>query len=483
MPATIDGYPVGLRDGDTALMPPRPVTIMVGPVDWFAGGGLLSGIKGATGLPPRNSKARDIVLRESVHVDGMWASAVNMAITKQVALGYQIWDSERSTIRISRAQQLIQSYWPHAIQRGLRDFLTTNGGQVVGIQRVARAPGAKIARLVHLDSLRCYPTYHAQYPILYNTPRGEWRLLADYDVIHLMDMPDSREEIVSGLCAADRAWDTVLKLCAMETYYREKVSGSRNLAIHFVSGISDAQLKDALQAADETKRQQGFVLYRGSTIIPTLALETPPTVVTIPLAEIPDGFVVADERRDAYLRLANAIGIFVGEVQPLSGQGLGTGTQTVVLDEAAEGRGIAAWRAELTQQINERVLPGAVTFAFTNGNDVRDRKARAEADKARIDALKAAVEAGAITPAQMANVLADEEIIPREFVVQDATAGATLDEGDKPETLDAPADLPVVETEPAASLMTTDKADVPDTGVLIDEVLATAREWAQNVLQ
>ena len=474
----IDGYSVGITADDTQVLAPRPVTVMVGPAVW--GAGLLSGIKGATGLPAWGDRRRDQILRESVHLDGMWASAVNMAITKHLALGYQLTDSEDAGRRLSAAQRLVQSYNTVAMAQGLRDYLTTNAGQFIGLERASRGPGAKITRLLHLDSLRCYPTNNPQYPVLYETPRGGWRLLPDYDVIHLVDMPSSetyRQGVIPvGLCAADRVWDTVLKLCAMETYYREKVSGSRNLAIHFIRGVNFQQISDALTSSDEEQSRRGFVLYKGSTIIPLMS-DVELELTTIPLAEIPDGFVVVEERRDAYLRIANGIGMFVGELQPLSGQGLGTGTQTVVLDEAAEGRGLAAWRQAFLEQLNDRVLPPAVTFAWTNTHDVRDRKAKAEADKASIDALAVAVSAGAITAGQMANILADQEIIPREFVAVDATPGGTLSEGDKPL---------VERVQPALTAMEQALATKENRAArLVGDALndRTAWEWAKKALE
>jgi hypothetical protein len=444
--AKVDGYQVGISEGDTLEMAPRPLTIVLGPATW--GAGLLSGIKGATGLPPWGNRSRDLILRQSVHLDGMWASAVNMAITKHVALGYNVADSEDAGRRLSAAQALLKSYDTHAMAQGLRDYLTTNAGQFIGLERASGSRGGRITRLLHLDSLRCYPTNNPDYPVLYQTPIGGYRLLPDSDVIHLVDMA-SREAyrqgvIPVGLCAADRAWDTILKLTAMETYFREKVSGTRNLAIHIVRGLSYQQLNDALASTAEEQDRRGFVVYRGSTIIPVMS-DTEVQLTTIPLAEIPDGFEVDTERRDAYLRIANAIGLPVQDLQPLSGQGLGTGTQTLILSEDAEGRGLASWRQSFAEQINDRALPPQVTFTWTNTNDVRDQKMKAEADKLAADALAVMVTAGAITPAQMANALADAEIIPRAFLQADATPGGTLSEDEKPLT-----DAPLLPTAPPA---------------------------------
>lgn len=479
--ALVDGFQTGITADDILPTPPRPVTFIVGPSAWS--GGLLSGIAGATGLPAAGTKARDAILRASVDLDGMWASAVNMAITKHVALGYQLTDAEDAGRRLNRASDLLHTYDTHAMSQGLRDYLTTNAGQFIGIARATRGPGAQAQALLHLDSQRCYPTNNPAYPVLYETPVGAWRLLADYDVVHLVDMPtpDTRGAVLPvGLCAADRAWATVLKLTAMEVYYREKVSGARNLAIHIVRGLSYQQLSDALTMTDEERERRGFVLYRGSTMIPLMS-DVPLELITIPLAEIPDGFNVTDERRDAYLRIANAIGMFVGELQPLSGQGLGTGTQTIVLDEAAEGRGMAAWRQAFAEQMNDRVLPGPVTFGWTNTNDVRDRKAKADADKATAEALAVMVQSGAITPAQMANVLADAEIIPRAFVPLDATPGGTLSEDDKP----LPERIAPVVAALDGALATKARLDDTEAARLVAAALDDRRawRWAQQALE
>ena len=126
-----DGYPVGLTEDDVA--PSAPLTFVVGPAVGWAG--LLGNVQGATGLPGWGSKARDRILRESVALDGMWASAVNMAITKHVALGYQVADSQDSGRRLSNAQALVKSYGSRGLAQGLRDYLTTNAGQFVGVLR------------------------------------------------------------------------------------------------------------------------------------------------------------------------------------------------------------------------------------------------------------------------------------------------------------------------------------------------------------
>lgn len=410
------------------------VTVVLGPAGWssYFSSGLLDGIKGATGLPIYGSKNADVILSESVMIENMWASAVNSAISKQTALGFTITDTADSARRIKQSQALMLGYdgsFISGLSKHLRDFLTTDNGAFIEIVRQSSAAGSKIVGLKHLDSIRCYRTGDPERPLVYIDSAGAHHLLNYDDVIMLSDMPSSRVEFRGyGVCAARRAWETILKMCALETYVREKVSGARNLAIHIVNGISAQQLEGALASSDNGQKQKGFVVYKGSTIVPMLKNETP-SLVTIPLAEIPDGFNADSERKDAYLRYANALGIFVGEVQPLSGQGLGTGTQSTILDESADGRGLAAWRRAFSHEITHRVFPTQTTFAFA-ASDLKDKKQKADTLAAWAGALKTLIDSQTITPVQALNVLVDGGYMPKEFLPTDSTQGATVSDDD-----------------------------------------------------
>lgn len=411
-----------------------PVTIMLGPSSWggILSSGLLEGVKGATGLPAYGTKAADAILAETPLIENMWASAVNTTLSKQVAIGFQINDRTKNARRIDRAKDLLLNFdgsYSYGLARHVRDYLTTDNGAFIEIVRSSSARGSRIVGLMHLDSLRTYRTNDRDYPVVYQDYRGEFHRLRHEEVIMLSDMPSARiEHRGLGMCAARRAFETILKLTAIETFVREKVSGSRNLAIHIVNGISDMQLRDALSSSDEAQNQRGYVVYKGSTIIPMLRSENP-SVVTIPLAEVPDGFNADSERKDAYLRYANALGVFVGEIQPLSGQGMGTGTQTVVLEEAAEGRGMAAWRKAFTLALSHHVFPSTTTFTFS-ASDVRERKMKMDMMSTAAMAMRNFLDTQVLTGEQVRNYLVDEGVFPREFISFDATQEASSNDTD-----------------------------------------------------
>lgn len=485
--ATVDGYPVGIDREDATETPGAGAAlhVMVGPAS-FGWPGLLAGIKGATGLPAWGTKERDAILRAARLVNGIWASAVMKATTKIASRGYTLTDSTDSQTRLGRAADILQSYgpgWVRGMKRGLQDYLQTNYGQVIAIERAANRPGARVTGLIHLDSLRCYPTRDPKYPVLYNAPSGRWHLLPEWGVIQLSDMTDPDTFAYGyGQCAADRAWETVLLDTAIQTYFREKVSGTRNLAIHILRGVSEAQLRAALAGSEEARENRGFLLYKGSTIVPLLS-DVGVELVTIPLAEIPDGFDIDSARRDNYLRIANALGVPVQDIQPLSGQGLGTGTQSVVLDEAAEGQGLASYPKELAEAINAKVLPPSTTFAVTT-NDVRDQRAQAEVRKIRGEDRAARIAAGEITVDEARQLALDDGDLPPELVAEDATPGGTLTSDEKPlegaDVLRAALGLKAQGKAPRRSLTDAD-VDALVAGALADrEAWAWARQAQQG---
>jgi hypothetical protein len=139
------------------------------------------------------------------------------------------------------------------------------------------------------------------------------------------------------------------------------------------------------------------------------------------------------------------LGIFVGEIQPLSGQGLGTGTQSVVLEQAAEGRGLTAWMKGFEHAITHDVLPNATTFTFAV-SDIKDRQLKAQTLQAWAGALKTLVDTQIITAPQALNVLVDDGYMPREFLQNDNTAGGVVSDTDSVASNAEMADKPVIES-------------------------------------
>ena len=410
-------------------------------------------------LPARSAYTwtADEVLAATLDLEDMWASAVNQAITKLAVRGFTIADKEDSDRRTSKAQRLVVNLdGPACYREGLsklaHDFLTCRNGCFLEVAREGKSPASRPVALYHLDAHRCRRTGSLEYPVVYWDSQGHWHALRAADAIYFADMPSPRTALYgTGRPAAERAFKTIVKLAAVETYFREKITGARALKLVFISGIGKKKLEQVKETSDAEMARRGFVTYKGAVVVPSDG-DNPITIAEVDLAGVPDGFTVMDERKDAYLRYANALGIPVQDIQPLSGQGLGTGTQAVILDEAASGQGIAYFTKTLEDRLNWLVMPKATTFTFDT-NDLRDKKQRADVQKVQTDTILAlrgdAQKPGIINDAQALNMATDQGVVPKEFLPKDQTAGAVVTdsgEGSKPAEADGAPALPALKS-------------------------------------
>jgi len=393
-------------------------------------------------LPIHGTPERDRMLTATLDLEDMWSSAVNKAVTKIAVRGYEVADSDDSTRRTEHGKSLVMNFdgpaeYRAGMAKTVQDFLLCDNGWFLEVERVSKSVNAKPRALYHLDSFRCWRTGNLDYPVLYWDWEGVWHKMRADQVLYGSDMPSPRSRMFGrGRCAASRAFMTIVKLSAVETYFREKITGSRALALHFISGVSPTQIKDAIETSESEKIRKGNYIYKGAVMIPALPQGADGIqVATVDLAGVPDGFDVDQERKDAYLRYANALGVPVQDIQPLSGQGLGTGTQTVILDEAAEGQGLAYFVKDFEDKVNYLVMPKTTTFVI-KVNDIRDQQAQAALNKSKADTLIALLGSptapGVITPQMALQMAVDEGLVPREFLPEDVTPqGVLTDSGDQ----------------------------------------------------
>lgn len=387
--------------------------------------------------PPRYGTAgRDQVLRATIHAEDMWATAIGKAISKMVALPWQISDSGKSMQRIKRCQDLFLFAdfgrgWAIFLSKHLRDYLTTDNGAVVEIIRATGARGARILGIAHLDSCRVRRTGDVDFPAIYTSLRGREHILRSHQVAFLTDMPDPSDSMFGvGLCAASRAYATIYKMAGLEQYVTEKITGGGQNAIHIIRGITDKQLEDALISHAAERTRAGFVNYKGQVLIPQMT-NMDINIATIDLAGIPDGFNSEEERNNTYIKYANAIGIPVQDIQPLNGKSLGTGKQTEILDESGDRQGLASWQTQWIHFSNNDLFPQSTTTSFPL-NDLRNEKAKAEMMKLRAEARAAMISDGTITPQQALQMAVDAGDVPREFITVDQTEGQQLADDEKP---------------------------------------------------
>ncbi|OGC94597.1 MAG: hypothetical protein A2W25_02405 [candidate division Zixibacteria bacterium RBG_16_53_22] len=406
------------------------------------------------GLPDYWSPARDAYLRAQLTAPfhDFWVGAIGIAISKMASQG---WDVEgKAPITRARAQSLLleadsNQSWVAFLGSHLQDFISTDNGAFIEIVRASKGAGSRIIGLMHLDSLRITRTGDPNIPALYRDTKNAEHELKAHQILMLSDMPSSAETWYGvGLSAASRAWGAIKKLEAIERFIYEKVAGVRPKAVDLVGGVSENQLRQAVESAHEDNHSKGYVQYMGAVVVPTLS-DIAITHTRINFAELPDGFDYKQQFDNCALLVANAIGLDIQDLQPLSGQRLGTAMQSEVLDAKSRGKGLSAWRQQITHALNQFVIAPTVTFAFSE-SDIRETEQRAKITETFANAMGTLVEKQILTPAQALQMLADEEIVPKEFVPDDTTPRESLQDSEKPEAEaeaqeEAPPDEPTEE--------------------------------------
>ncbi len=310
-----------------------------------------------TDLPRYGTPQRDWVLSIASEKEAMWANVLAIAATKFAAHSYTIRDSKDSARRVSTSQNLFKQAdgglgWVQFAQKVMRDMLTTNNGCFIRIRRdgdettqikvkeqyVAGAavqgfseaavtvsrPGSKITGLYHLDSLRCTRTGNLAYPLRYLPITGEWQILRWDQALMYADQPSPRAGLFGmGECAANRAYPAIAKLAAMEQLVFENLTGGGANKLALINGIQDQTLKGIIEAAHAENQAKGLVYWMG-TILGAIPSDVSLQLIEIRLKELLTQFVPKDERDNAYLIYAKAVGLPQQDIQALSGQGLGT---------------------------------------------------------------------------------------------------------------------------------------------------------------
>lgn len=435
-----------------------------------------------SGLPPVPpaywSGARDFVLKQTLLQESMWADAVGIAVTKMASMSWEV--TSDVPIRARRAQDLyVRSMDVKYLSKHLQDYLCTDNGTFTEIVRATRGKGSRIMGLVHLDSLRCTRTGDPDIPVIYRDKKSREHELKDYQVITMSDMPDPGETFFGvGKCAATRAYKAIYKLSVMDRYISEKIGGKRPLELHFVNSVSQRQLEGARAAAEQDSARQGFMTFMGAIVIPLLDANQQVSGYRVPLAEIPDGFNRKEEFDIAVLTYANAIGLDVQDIQPLTGQPLGSGQQSEILDEKGKGKGLVAWRQEFANEQNWEILDDRTTFAW-NEEDMRDLERKANHSKILAETSSTRITSGITSPEQELQVLVDLEELPKEFLPEDRTPGDKLSEDEKPEEEGEGGSTPEEEIE--TETMTGEKS-LLDIDVVMEEEHESAVELYESVV-
>lgn len=375
-------------------------------------------------LPAYGSLDRDYVLSTTLDYPGFWQSAVFVASSLFVSKSFDLRGNAPTLIK--RSWDLLENCnggegLETLMLQVAADYFTTNNGGHIEIVRASDSPLAKITGLYHLDSLRCRRTGNPETPIMYfNTYDSSWHYLKWYEVFSMSDMPTGRNNYYStGHCAAERSYDRVRRLQAIERYVYEKITGGGPQKLIGLTGMSQQNLENILTMDEAQRTAKGLAVYGGAAMFAFIARDAIGKV-EIDLASLPESFDSKEEINQALLLYADSLGIDMQDLQPLTGSALGTSAQSQVLDDKAKGKGLSLLTKRWTKFMNRWVLPEQVTMVYVE-RDLRDRQQEAQIFSSYATSVTAMVEKGLISADQGKQLMVDKDLLPREFIPVDTT--------------------------------------------------------------
>ena len=379
---------------------------------------------------------RNWTLLGTPYHEGLWADAIATAVTKAAAWG---WEVEGTVaLQRKRLQELLQYAtagvfmgWVPFVSAHLRSYLLC-GYAVVEIARERNNYASKITGLNHLNPLRCRFTDNPIFPVEYMDRQAQIHQLHYSQVMMFADQLSPTEGELSLVeSAAERAYTPIKNLEAISIYLYEKITGGRPLSIEFIMGVTEKRLKEMVSSAEHDQDRKGSVMFKGAIMVPVPG-DIPVQRVSIPIAELPDGFNYQEIHDNSVIEYAAAIGMDVNDIDPRLGQrsSLGSGAQSVILDQKTRGKGLAAWKEAFAQEIHRLVAGTAVTFSWSEDN-ADDAQKKAQLESTRAGTRKQMIDNGEIDAAESRNLAVDAGDLPKEFLKgTDLTAGGTVDSDD-----------------------------------------------------
>lgn len=275
--------------------------------------------------------------------------------------------------------------WNRFLSKGLFDYFYTDFGwvgEIIGAGDPTTELKTTPLGLAHLDSLRCYPSRDDEFPVYYQDLYGGWHKLHKSRVFRIVDTPHPDERAMNiGICAMSRLASIANIQYLMHKYQNEKMNDLPQTGIMAVSGMNREQWIQARERFNAESQSDSDNVYKGIMSLFPIDPKGEVKFDLIPFASMPDHFQYK-EYMDIHVNLvALAIGDDPQNIWPLSGQGLGTGTQSRILHAKGQAKTFGALLTEIERVFNQKILPISMEFKFKYTDTEKDKET---ADTAKV---------------------------------------------------------------------------------------------------
>lgn len=430
--------------------PPVGSLPMQGASPWSVGGSigsLVISVASAADMFTRwgvHPRERDGQLRAFWPTEETFASALFSAISQYVAFGYSLIGPDRTKVHAEDMMNGVQmgQGWEAMMTPWLVDYFTQDNGAFLEVVRTDDDPRAPVVTLNHLDAARCIRTGRHEHPVVYFDMRGRYHELPYYNVVATSEMPSPIEEArglqYSLLTRVLRACQTMRDISVVQ---HEKASGRFTRQVHLVSGVQTQLITDAMEEKQAQADQMGLVRYVAPLILGSLDPTARVSKETIDLASIPQDFDPQKQQQAYITLLSMGFGIDYQSFAPLPGGGLGSGSQSKILNMKSRGKGPLLFMHKIQRLFNfHGLLPRSIKFEFGE-QDAAEQMERAELKKTRALTREIRLRSGEITTEVARQEAVDDGDLDVRYLLMMGEQNAT-DESTTPST------EPVVVVEP-----------------------------------
>lgn len=407
-----------IREFDAGLLPTGP----------SFGNLVISVASAADDIVPWGTLGRDHQLRAFFPTEPYFSSGLFNTIAQYVAFGFTLEGPNRM---VQHTQDMLNSCeggkgWDSMMSPFLLDMFTQDNGGFLEAVRTDDDPRAPVITMNHLDSARCIRTGRRDTPVLYVDLFGKYHLLKWYNVIEVTEMP-SAMQTARGMqyCVLTRMLRAAQIMRDISIVKHEKAAGRFTRQIHLVSGVQTKLINDAIEQKQSAADQAGLIRYIQPLVIASLDPTAKVSKETIDLASVPDEWDDLKAAQTYITLMAMAFGTDYQNFAPLPGGGLGSASQSKVMNMKSRGKGPGKFMKKMESIFNfHGVVARSIRFRYGD-QDAAEEMEKTEVMKSFSEALEIQVRSGLITSDVGRQLLADKGYLPQDYLARMRTDNAT----------------------------------------------------------
>ena len=366
-----------------------------------------------------DSRTRDQWLRRAWRQEPHLAGVVNSVVLIDANRGWTLTGGRNQVLRyldVLHSAEAGQGWRPFCRKASL-SFWEADMGALIETGRDAR--GGPLRALFHLDSARCRFSANTDYPLEYFPAAGGQQLWEPGDYFRVASLPSADEAYRGlGLCAVSRCIEVARILYAVLVHDQEQLTARAPKGLLLLSGISEQQWEDSLQAREAKLDSLERRYYAGVQVLASSGIDNIDAKL-IALSQLPANFDAKIFTDLCMYTYALAFGYDPSEFWPVQFGALGRGNESAVQHQKATGKGGLDFALTMQEQMQAE-LPETLAFEFEQRDDAGEMTIAA-VQQAKLGVIKAAYESGLSQGAPLISqdegrqMLAEAGLIPEEW--------------------------------------------------------------------